>query len=200
MAGSASKERSKQRLTRDEEAALIQRTLAGDDDAFAEIVKAFNERLYALAVGVLRNGTAAEDVVQESFIKAYRNLAKFRQESSIYTWLYRITVNTAHNYIRKNVRNGAVDMEEVAPIIADPSPNPVQTAAGNELAEAVAEVVKTLPERQRQVFELHFFEHLTHREIGEMLEITEGAVKANYFHAIKKMQKALSPFLVEYEV
>jgi len=200
VAGSASKERSKLRLTRDEEAALIRRTLAGDDDAFAEIIKAFNERLYALAVGVLRNGTAAEDVVQESFIKAYRNLSKFRQESSIYTWLYRITVNTAHNYIRKNVRNGAVDMEEVAPIIADPSPNPVQTAAGNELADAVADVVKTLPERQREVFELHFFEHLTHREIGEMLGITEGAVKANYFHAIKKMQKALSPFLVEYEV
>lgn len=200
MARSASKKRSKLRLARNEEAVLIERTLAGDDDAFAEIIRAFNERLYALAVGILRNGTAAEDVVQESFIKAYRNLSKFRQESSIYTWLYRITVNTAHNYIRKNVRNGDVDMEEVALIIADPSPNPVQTAAGNELADAVNEVVKTLPERQREVFKLHFFEHLTHREIGETLGITEGAVKANYFHAIKKMQKALAPFLVEYEV
>lgn len=200
MAGFASKNRSKQKLTRDEETVLIERTLSGDDDAFAEIIAAFNERLYALAVGVLRNGTAAEDVVQESFIKAYRNLSKFRRESSIYTWLYRITVNTAHNYIRKNVRDGDVDMEEVALVIADPSPNPVQTAAGNELADAVNEVVKTLPERQREVFELHFFEHLTHREIGEALGITEGAVKANYFHAIKKMQKALAPFLVEYEV
>jgi RNA polymerase sigma-70 factor (ECF subfamily) len=200
VARSASKKRSKLRLARNEEAVLIERTLAGDDDAFAEIIRAFNERLYALAVGILRNGTAAEDVVQESFIKAYRNLSKFRQESSIYTWLYRITVNTAHNYIRKNVRNGDVDMEEVALIIADPSPNPVQTAAGNELADAVNEVVKTLPERQREVFKLHFFEHLTHREIGETLGITEGAVKANYFHAIKKMQKALAPFLVEYEV
>lgn len=200
MAGSASKNKSKLRLTRGEEKVLIERTLSGDDDAFAEIVAAFSERLYALAVGVLRNGTAAEDVVQESFIKAYRNLSKFRRESSIYTWLYRITVNTAHNYIRKNVRDGSVDMEEVALVIADPSPNPVQTAAGNELADAVNEVVKTLPERQREVFELHFFEHLTHREIGEALGITEGAVKANYFHAIKKMQKALAPFLVEYEV
>lgn len=200
MAGSASKVRSKVKLTRDEEAVLIRRTLAGDEDAFAEIIAVFNERLYALAVGILRNGTAAEDVVQESFIKAYRNLSKFRQESSIYTWLYRITVNTAHNYVRKNVRNGDVDMEEVAPIIADSSPNPVQTAAGNELAEAVNEVVKFLPERQREVFELHFFEYFTHREIGEMLGITEGAVKANYFHAIRKMQKALAHFLVEYEV
>jgi RNA polymerase sigma-70 factor (ECF subfamily) len=200
VAGSASKNRSKPKLTRDDEKVLIERTLSGDDDAFAEIIAAFNERLYALAVGVLRNGTAAEDVVQESFIKAYRNLSKFRRESSIYTWLYRITVNTAHNYIRKNVRDGSVDMEEVVLVIADPSPNPVQTAAGNELADAVNEVVKTLPERQREVFELHFFEHLTHREIGEALGITEGAVKANYFHAIKKMQKALAPFLVEYEV
>jgi RNA polymerase sigma-70 factor (ECF subfamily) len=200
VAGSASKNKSKLKLTRDEEKVLIERTLSGDDDAFAEIVAAFNERLYALAVGVLRNGAAAEDVVQESFIKAYRNLSKFRRESSIYTWLYRITVNTAHNYIRKNVRDGDVDMEEAALVIADPSPNPAQTAAGNELADAVNDVVKTLPERQREVFELHFFEHLTHREIGETLGITEGAVKANYFHAIKKVQKALAPFLVEYEV
>ncbi len=200
MVSPASKERSKGRLTRDEEAVLIERTLAGDDGAFAEIVAAFGERLYALAVGILRNGTAAEDVVQESFIKAYRNLSRFRRESSIYTWLYRITVNTAHNYIRKHVRYNAVDMEEVAPIIADRGPNPVETAAGTELADAVDEAVKTLPERQCEVFKLHFFEHLTHREIGEMLGITEGAVKANYFHAVKKLQKALAPFLAEYEV
>lgn len=200
MPVSASKERSKLKLTREEETALIQRTLNGDEDAFAEIVVAFSNRLYALAVGILRNGTAAEDVVQESFINAYRNLSKFRGESSIYTWLYRITVNTAHNFLRKNSRGNRVDIEELAPIIADNSRNPLQVAAENELVEAVNGSVKTLPERQREVFELHFFEHLTHREIGEMLGITEGAVKANYFHAIKKIQKALTPFLVKYEV
>lgn len=195
MSVMAAKKRETSRLSRQDEAELIARVLDGDGEAFAILIDAFSDRLYALAVGILRNGSAAEDVVQESLIKAYKNLAKFRGESSIYTWLYRITVNTAHNYIRTSKRHNGVNMDDIGPILEAAGPNPLQKAAGSELATAISEAVETLPERQKEVFLLHFYQQLTHREISETLGITEGAVKANYFHAIQKMRNYLKIYM-----
>ena len=90
---------------------LVRRARDGDHDAFGVIVETYRDRLFGLAVGILRNRSAAEDVVQEAFIKAYKNLKGFRGDSSIYTWLYRIAVNTAHNHLRRASRRTEVDFE-----------------------------------------------------------------------------------------
>jgi RNA polymerase sigma-70 factor (ECF subfamily) len=173
---------------------LVRRARDGDGDAFGIIVETYRARLFGLAVGILRNRSAAEDVVQEAFVKAYKNLKGFRGDSSIYTWLYRIAVNTAHNHLRRATRKTEVDFDEVAPVIEARNPNPAESAANVELGEAIDGAIQNLPPRQREVFMLHYFERLTHREIAEILGVTEGAVKANFFHAVQKLKGALRPY------
>jgi RNA polymerase sigma-70 factor (ECF subfamily) len=172
----------------------VQRARDGDDGAFGVIVEIYRDRLFGLALGIVRNRSAAEDVVQEALIKAYQNLKRFRGEASIYTWLYRIAVNTAHNHLRKLGRRPGVDFEEVAPFIEARQPNPAESAASSELGEAINDAISRLPPRQREVFILHYFEQMTHREIADTLGVTEGAVKANFFHAVQKLKGALKPF------
>ncbi len=175
---------------------VVARARNGDGDAFEVIVTVYRDRLFGLAVGMLRNRDAAEDVVQETFIKAYRNLKGFRGDAQIYTWLYRIAVNTAHNYLRAR-RVNQVDIEEVAPVLEAPGPDPTVRAQSSEVGEAIEKALTCLPGRQREVFMFHYFEQMTHGEIAEILGITEGAVKAHYFHAVQKMKAALLPFVAE---
>jgi RNA polymerase sigma-70 factor (ECF subfamily) len=173
----------------------VRRARDGDDGAFGVIVETYRDRLFGLALGIVRNRSAAEDVVQEAFIKAYQNLKRFRGEASIYTWLYRIAVNTAHNHLRKVSRRPGVDFDEVAPFIEARQPNPAESAVHSEMGEAINDAISQLPPRQREVFILHYFEQMTHREIAETLGVTEGAVKANFFHAVQKLKGALKTFV-----
>jgi len=174
---------------------VVRRARDGDHDAFGLIVETYRDRLFGLAVGILRDRSAAEDVVQEAFIKAYKNLKGFRGDSSIYTWLYRIAVNTAHNHLRRAGRRTEIDFEEVAPVIQARGQNPAESTANAELGVAIDGAIQNLPPRQREVFMLHYFERMTHREIAEVLGVTEGAVKANFFHAVQKLKGALKPYV-----
>jgi RNA polymerase sigma-70 factor (ECF subfamily) len=174
---------------------VVRRARDGDHAAFALIVETYRDRLFGLAVGILRDRSTAEDAVQEAFIKAYRNLRGFRGDSSLYTWLYRIAVNTAHNYLRRTGRRVEVDFEEVAPILEARGHNPAESTANAELGTAIDGAIRGLPPRQREVFMLHYFERMTHREIAEVLGVTEGAVKANFFHAVQKLKGALKPYV-----
>ncbi len=191
----ASKTRGKETAKRVVDAEVVRRARGGDGDAFGAIVETYRDRLFGLALGIVRNTAAAEDIVQEAFVKAYRNLRRFRGDSSVYTWLYRIAVNTAHNHLRRERRAGRVDFEEVAPVIAAKDPNPADRAADSELGEAIDGAIQRLPRRQREVFILHYFERMTHREIAEALGVTEGAVKASFFHAIRKLKGALQAYV-----
>ena len=193
----ASKKRRSTRPSVDLE--VVIRARDGDHDAFAMIVTAYRDRIFGIAIGMLRNRDAAEDVVQETFIKAYKSLKGFRGEANIYTWLYRIAVNTAHNYLRQR-RPGAVDIDEVAPVLETGDPDPSERVFGVEVGEAIEKAVSALPGRQREVFIFHYFEQMTHGEIAEALGISEGAVKAHYFHAVHKLKVALLPFVTDGEV
>lgn len=184
-------ERSKKAVNGD----VVGRARDGDHDAFGEIVETYRDRLFGLAIGILRDRSAAEDVVQETFIKAFKNLKGFRGDSSIYTWLYRIAVNTAHNHLRRASRRVEVDFDDVAPIIEARGQNPAESTANAELGVAIDGAIQNLPPRQREVFMLHYFERMTHREIAEVLGVTEGAVKANFFHAVQKLKGALKPYV-----
>ena len=119
----------------------------------------------------------------------------YPQEMQVRTWLYRIAVNTAHNHLRKTKRAAEVDFDDVAPFIEARGLNPAESAANVELGEAIDGAVRQLPPRQREVFILHYFEQMTHREIAETLGVTEGAVKANFFHAVQKLKGALRPYV-----
>lgn len=170
---------------------LVERLQAGDERAFEELVEEYRERVYRVAWRILRDDEDAEDAAQEAFIKVYRNVERFERRSSIYTWLYRITVNIALNKLKRDKFRRMVPLGDMIRRDTSPGSDPARAAIGSEIARRIGEAVSTLPEKQRAVFTLKFYEELSHREIAEIVGCSEGTSKANYFHAIRKLRKLL---------
>jgi RNA polymerase sigma-70 factor, ECF subfamily len=177
------------------DAVLVERFRDGDERAFDAIVLRYQARLIRMARGILGDEHAAMDAAQDAFVQAYRNLRKFRGESGLYTWLYRILYNRCISMKRHDsvIPFVSADDENV-PDIPSGDADPGEICERRGFRAAVEAAVKNLPERQGMVFRLRQFEGLAHREIGDMLGITEGAVKATYFHAVKKLQQELEPW------
>lgn len=166
-----------------------------DDKAFGELVNKYKERIYLVVIRIVRNNEEAKDLAQEAFMKAYSNRQSFRGESAFYTWVYRIAVNLSLNYIKRNKDRHGESIEDISP--ATFSQTPTDQIEQSELGDAIAEAIDKLPARQRTVFVLRHYEEKAHAEIAEILKITEGAVKANYFQAVQKMKATLSLYLAE---
>ncbi|MCD4689989.1 sigma-70 family RNA polymerase sigma factor, partial [bacterium] len=148
-------------------------------------------RVYRVAWRVLRDDEAAEDCAQEAFIKVFRHIGRLEGRSSLYTWLYRITVNIALNKLKRDKFRQMVPLGDLPRRDRRASTNPLRAALSSEVAERIDEAVRQLPEKQRAVFVLKFFEGLSHREIAEIVGCSEGTSKANYFHAIRKLRVML---------
>lgn len=170
---------------------LVKRLKAGDERAYEELVTEYRERVYRVAWRVLRDDDAAEDAAQEAFIRVFRHIDRFEGRSSIYTWIYRITVNIALNKLKRDRFRRMVPLGDIVHRDRRASSNPARLAISSEVAERIDAAVQTLPEKQRAVFVLKFYEELSHAEIAEVLGCSEGTSKANYFHAIRKMRKQL---------
>jgi len=171
---------------------VIERVKKGDADLFEILVRRYEARLYALAWRMLHNRADAEDAVQESFVKAYRSLKRFRGEARFSTWLYRITLNHILNKLRKGSRlhRADLDLDRMESHLS-----PTQASRQRELQVAVAGAVDELPPRQRAIFHMRYEEERTHAEIAEILGISEGASKASYHHAVKKLREDLEGFV-----
>ncbi len=177
------------------DAELVQRFRNGDQRAFDEIVLKYQNRLIRAARGLLGNEHAAMDAAQDTFVQAYRHLGGFRGESGLFTWLYRILHNRClsirrHEAVIPFVSADDDDMPEAV----DGGPDPGEETERRGFRRAVETALVGLPKRQRAIFELRQFEGLTHHEIGDLLGITEGAVKSSYFHAVRKLQQELEPW------
>jgi RNA polymerase sigma-70 factor (ECF subfamily) len=171
---------------------VIERVKKGEKDLFEVLVRRYEARLYALAWRMLHNRADAEDAVQESFVKAYRSLKRFRGEARFSTWLYRIALNHILNKLRKGsrLRRADLDLDRMESRLS-----PTQASRQGELQVAVARAVDELPPRQRAIFHMRYEEERPHAEIAEILGISEGAVKANYHHAVLKLRESLSDFV-----
>jgi len=176
---------------REEAESLLARLKGGDESAFEELVETYRERLYRVAWRILRDDDGAEDAAQEAFIRVYRHIARFEGRSSLYTWMYRITVNIALNKLKRDRFRQMLPLGDMLGRDTSPRSNPERAALGSEIAERVREAVDRLPEKQRAVFILKFYEGLSHKEIAEVVGCSEGTSKANYFHAIRKLRKQL---------
>lgn len=170
---------------------LVRRLKAGDERAFEELVATYRERVYRVAWRVVRDDETAEDVAQEAFIRVFRHVGRFQERSSLYTWIYRITVNIALNRLRRDRFRHMVPMGELQWEDKRPQADPSHAAMSSELAERVDAAVRALPDKQRAVFTLRFFEGMSHKEIAEVVGCSEGTSKANYFHAVRKLRKLL---------
>lgn len=167
---------------------LIARLRQGDQSAFDTLVRQHQKDLYRLTYRMTRNADDAKDLSQEAFLRVYRSLATFDGRCSLSTWLYRITVNLCLSHLR---RHRASSEGEVHETYADPSPKPLEELEQRELLQAVGEAVAGLPPQQQATLLLRVHHGLPYREIAEIMESSEGTVRANYFHAVAKLRSQL---------
>ena len=171
---------------------LVQEVRNGRRSAFTELMRRYQDRVYWTARRIVGDHADADDVAQETFIRAYLNLGDFRGDSSFFTWLYRIAVNLSFNALRKKqLVNYLRDSAIIRRFMPDP-PMPDMVYQEAETEARLAHAVEELPDKQKAVFVLRFYDGLTYEEIAKILKTSVGGLKANYFHALKKVQQAMS--------
>lgn len=173
----------------EEEIQLLLEKKANHNLAFNMIVKAYSERLYWHIRRMVHSHDDADDVLQNTFIKVWRNIASYRGDAKLYTWLYRIATNEALNHIRQQKRlyvvGDDVDAENHASLTGD-------VYFDSEAAEAKLHLaIQGLPDKQRAVFNLKYFEEMKYEEMSIILETSVGALKASYHHAVQKVKQFL---------
>jgi len=188
-------------LTTDEQ--LVERALAGDGDAFGEVVRRWERKIYALAYGITGSAEEARDATQETFINAYRNLARFRGEAQVSSWLHRIAVNqciTRQRRARVRAETGLEEeveagREQSLSTVAEASP--AHTSESSQRAEAVRRAVASLPQELREIVLMKEFEELTFQEIADALRIPLSTVKSRLYTALKQLRLKLERFQPE---
>jgi len=173
---------------------LVQRSLARDAGAFRTIIKTYNQRLYRIARGILRNDAEAEDVVQEAYVRAFANLAAFRGDASLATWLSRIVINEALGRLRKRRRTVAMPENPEAQIIRfplNPSDDPERTMAQRQILALVERATDSLPDIYRMVFVARVIEGLSMEETADLLGLRPETVKTRLHRARSLLRKAL---------
>lgn len=175
---------------------LIIKAQAGDTESFHEIVTIYDTRIMILTLQITQNKEDAEDIYQETFVKVFKNLSKFRFESDIYTWIYRIAVNTAYNYKRKHSKLKVVETREedgydLLDWVYDP-----QSHKDNreELIMAINQSLLQLSHQQRTVFILKHLQQLKIKDIANILDLSEGTVKKYLFRAMEKLRVSLKEY------
>ncbi|HWS85744.1 MAG TPA: sigma-70 family RNA polymerase sigma factor [Pyrinomonadaceae bacterium] len=188
-------------LTTDEQ--LVERALAGDGDAFGEVVRRWERKIYALAYGITGSVEEARDATQETFINAYRNLPRFRGEAQVSSWLHRIAVNQCITRQRRaRVRAETALDEEVEAgreqfISTGREASPAHASESKQRAEAVRRAVDSLPQELREVVLMKEFEELTFQEIADALQIPLSTVKSRLYTALKQLRLKLERFQLE---
>jgi RNA polymerase sigma-70 factor (ECF subfamily) len=173
---------------------LVQRALARERDAFRAIMKAYNQRLYRIARGVVRNDSEAEDIVQEAYVRAFAHLDAFRGDSSLATWLSRIVINEALGRLRKRRRTVAMPENPQAEIIQfplNPSDDPERTMAQRQILKLVEQATDSLPDVYRTVFVARVIEGLSIEETADLLGVRPETVKTRLHRARALVRKAL---------
>jgi RNA polymerase sigma-70 factor (ECF subfamily) len=177
---------------------LVERTRAGDTDAFREIVERHSRKLFKTAYRLTSNEAHADDVVQETLLRAYRNLHRFDARSQLGTWLYRIAVNCSMDLMRKESRRVAKETTEdkvdLATLEAS-EPRPDRMAESSEMGRAVTRVLRGLSPTERAAFIMRHFEGYSSVEIGRILGIRSGATRNAVFRAVRKLRAALEPIV-----
>ena len=178
---------------------IVERALTGDVDAFGELVRRWERRIFALTYGMLGREEDARDATQETFLAAFRNLRGFRGEAKVSSWLHRIAVNQCISRQRRSKVRGESALEEneegsstsfAAPISESPS----RLAEGRQETLAVRRAINSLPVELRQVVVMKEFEELTFREIADALDLPLSTVKSRLYTALKQLQMRLQKF------
>jgi RNA polymerase sigma-70 factor (ECF subfamily) len=175
-------------LNQDDKELLIQfKETPNKEKAFTAIIKKYQERLYWHIRRMVVEHEDANDVLQNMFVKVWNGLANFREDSQLYTWLYRIATNESLTFLEQQKRRSSVSIDEEDTGLS----NKVKASEGfdaNKLEWKLQLAIQKLPEKQRIVFNLRYYDELPYEQMSKILETSEGALKASYHHAAKKIE------------
>ncbi len=185
------------RIVHDDE--LILRLQRGDEWAFQLLVRRFRKKIFAIAFGITLDPEESQDIVQEVFLQAYRSIVSFRGDSSLATWLHRITINRCLNWKRRWARRfkwmhvsiDDIDQQPLAELDSG-EPDPESRVADAQTRQQIDKALKMLPDQARTVFVLRELEGLSYEEIATVTGIKLGTVRSRLFYARKRLQEILT--------
>lgn len=187
----------------DQDIALVKRAQAGDDAAYGDLVRRYQERIYATVYHMTSNHEDANDLAQETFIKGYQALKSFKGDSSFYTWVYRIAINKTINFLKQRKNKTQLSLNDLD-INAENDPDlvalssektPRRDVSLSELQEKLNEAIMKLSPVHRLVVTLHDVQGLSHEEIGKIVDCNIGTVRSRLFYARQQLQAYLSDYL-----
>lgn len=161
------------------------------DQAFRSLMSQYKERLYWHIRKIVISHDDADDVLQNTFIKVYRNINNFKADSKLYSWMYRIATNESITFINKRAKLNNLDLNDMRYKMAENLEADVHFD-GDEMQLLLQKAIAKLPQKQQLVFNMKYFDDLKYQEISEILETSVGALKASYHHAVKKIELFLT--------
>lgn len=160
------------------------------NSAFRELVSLYKERLYWQIRNIVKDHDDADDVLQNTFIKVFNNIHQFKGDSQLFSWMYRIATNEALNFLNQKANKFKLSSEELQHQIVSNLESDVYFE-GDEIQLQLQRAISILPEKQQQVFNMKYFQELKYKEISDILGTSEGALKASYHIAVKKIEEFL---------
>ncbi len=188
----------------DEVHRLVSRAIDGDFDAFDQIMLLYRERLYGVIYNMTFNHEDAADLTQESFVKAFRSLSKFKRKSSFFTWLYRIGVNLTLTHLKRKKARKFFSFDQLidqnksknhSVEFSSSETSSVKTTLLNELHEKLNEALSKLSDKHRTIVVLFEIDGLSHKEIASIMKCTEGTVRSRLHYAKVQLQSLLSEYV-----
>jgi len=161
------------------------------DSAFKTLLHQHKERLYWHIRNIVKTHDDTDDVLQNTFIKVYKNIGNFKGDSKLYSWLYRIATNESITHLNKLAKQKNISVDDVNIQLAD-SLYADSYYSGDEIQEKLQKALALLPQKQQLVFNMKYFEEMKYDSISEVLGTSVGALKASYHHAVKKIEKYLT--------
>ena len=161
------------------------------EEAFRVLITLYKERLYWQIRNIVKSHDDADDVLQNTFIKIFKNIHGFKGESKLFSWMYRIATNESITFLNKNAKRLQTTNEEVQRLAIKNLESDVYFE-GNDIQLKLQKAIATLPEKQQLVFNMKYFQDLKYKDMSEILETSEGALKASYHIAVKKIEDYLT--------
>jgi len=161
------------------------------EQAFRTLMSQYKERLYWHIRKIVISHDDADDVLQNTFIKVYRNINNFKAESKLYSWMYRIATNESITFINKRAKQNNVDVNEMQYKLVESLEADVYFD-GDEIQLQLQKAIAILPQKQQLVFNMKYFDDMKYKDISEVLDTSVGALKASYHHAVKKIENFLT--------
>lgn len=161
------------------------------DSAFKELITLYKERLYWHIRHIVKSHDDTDDVLQNTFIKIYKNIHNFKGDSKLFSWMYRIATNESLTFIKQRAKQLQMSNEDIKQLAIDNLKADVYFE-GNDIQYKLQQAIATLPEKQQLVFNMKYFQDIKYKDMAQILDTSEGALKASFHIAIKKLEDYLT--------